>query len=161
VRACRENAQRLLAHGRPVIAFPEGIKGAAKVYRERYRLQRFGRGGAVRVALEAGVPLVPVAIVGAEEAHPVLFKMHTVARLIGLPFLPVTPTFPWLGPFGLVPLPSSWSIRFGPAMPLADLSRDAASDELLLSRLTEELRGSIQTMLDDSLRRRNEDTGAG
>ncbi len=156
VRACRENAQWLLAHGRPVIAFPEGIKGAAKVYRERYRLQRFGRGGAVRVALEAGVPLVPVAVVGAEEAHPVLFKMHTLARLVGLPFVPVTPTFPWLGPFGLVPLPARWSIEFGPPLPLADLAREAASDELLVSRLTETLRSRIQAMLDEALRRRTD-----
>ena len=101
VRACRENAHRLLRAGHSVIAFPEGAKGAAKVFADRYRLQRFGRGGVVRVAIEAGVPLVPVSVVGAEEAHPILFKMHTVARAVGLPFLPVTPTFPWLGPAGL------------------------------------------------------------
>jgi 1-acyl-sn-glycerol-3-phosphate acyltransferase len=83
VRACRENAERLLASGRYVIAFPEGAKGAAKVFRERYRLKRFGRGGVVRVALENGVPLVPVGIVGAEEAHPVLFKWHLPARSVG------------------------------------------------------------------------------
>jgi 1-acyl-sn-glycerol-3-phosphate acyltransferase len=93
VRACRENAERLLRGGRSVVAFPEGQKGAAKVFRERYRLQRFGRGGVVRVAIEARCPLVPVAVIGAEEAHPVLFKMETAARVAGLPFLPVTPTF--------------------------------------------------------------------
>ncbi|MHC4789214.1 MAG: lysophospholipid acyltransferase family protein, partial [Planctomycetota bacterium] len=87
VRACRENAERLLGTGHFVIAFPEGQKGAAKVFRERYRLQRFGRGGVLRVALENRVPLVPVGIVGAEEAHPILFKWHTPARMLGLPFL--------------------------------------------------------------------------
>ena len=69
VRACRENAERLLRAGRTVVAFPEGAKGATKLYRERYRVQRFGRGGVVRLALELGVPLVPVAVEGAEEVH--------------------------------------------------------------------------------------------
>ena len=84
VRACRENAERLLRSGRFVIAFPEGEKGAAKVFRERYRLKRFGRGGVVRLALASRAPLVPVGIVGAEEAHPILFKAHTAARAVGL-----------------------------------------------------------------------------
>jgi hypothetical protein len=83
VRACRENADRLLRTGRSVVAFPEGAKGAAKVFGERYRLKRFGRGGVVRAAIEGEVPLVPVGIVGAEEAHPILFKTHTLARSIG------------------------------------------------------------------------------
>lgn len=154
VRACRENAERLLARGRPVIAFPEGVKGAAKAFRERYRLQRFGRGGVVRIALEAGVPLVPVAVVGAEETHPILFKLSTVARLAGLPFVPVTPTFPALGPVGFVPLPSKWSIRFGEPIALEHLGPEAASDELLVSRLNEELRGQIQSLVDEGVKER-------
>jgi 1-acyl-sn-glycerol-3-phosphate acyltransferase len=151
VRACRENAERLLESGRFVIAFPEGVKGAAKVFRERYRLKRFGRGGVVRVALESGVPLVPVGIVGAEEAHPILFKWHTPARVLGLPFLPVTPTFPLLGPLGVLPLPSKWVIRIGEPIALDHLEPDAASDELLVSRLTEELRIQIQSLMDVGL----------
>lgn len=154
VRACRENAERLLAKGHPVLAFPEGAKGSAKAFRERYRLKRFGRGGAVRVAIEARVPLVPVAIVGGEETHPVLFKLETAARLLGLPFVPVTPTFPWLGPFGLVPLPSKWTIRFGEPLPLHELAAEAAQDDLLVSRLTEELRQRIQAMVDHGVRNR-------
>jgi 1-acyl-sn-glycerol-3-phosphate acyltransferase len=154
VRACRENAERLLRTGRSVVAFPEGQKGAAKVFRHRYRLQRFGRGGAVRVALGSGVPLVPVAVVGAEETHPVLFKVGTPARAVGLPFLPVTPTFPWLGPLGALPLPSKWSIRFGEPLATEDLPADAAQDELLVSRVTEELRQSLQAMLDADVRAR-------
>ncbi|MDH5306629.1 MAG: acyltransferase family protein, partial [Myxococcales bacterium] len=144
VRACRENAARLLAAGHFVIVFPEGAKGAAKVFRERYHLQRFGRGGAIRVALETGAPLVPVGIVGAEEVHPVLFKWHAPARALGLPFLPVTPTFPLLGPLGVVPLPSKWVIRIGRPISFAGVASGAATDELLLSRLNEELRGKIQ-----------------
>ncbi len=154
VRACRENAQRLLADGGWVIAFPEGQKGAAKVFRERYRLQRFGRGGVVRVALETGAPLVPVGVVGAEEAHPILFKVGTLARAVGLPFLPVTPTFPWLGPLGAVPLPSKWVIRFGEPLAIDRLAPDDARDELLVSRLTEELRGEIQRLLEEGLHAR-------
>lgn len=151
VRACRENAERLLDAGRFVVAFPEGVKGAAKVFRERYRLKRFGRGGVIRVALDKQVPLVPVGIVGAEEAHPILFKWHTAARSVGLPFVPVTPTFPWLGPLGALPLPSKWVIRIGKPLPLEHIEADAAEDELLVSRLTEELRGRIQTLVDVAL----------
>jgi 1-acyl-sn-glycerol-3-phosphate acyltransferase len=154
VRACRENAERLLRTGRPVVAFPEGAKGATKVFRQRYRVQRFGRGGVVRTALAARVPLVPVAVVGAEEAHPVLFKIETVAHAVGLPFVPVTPTFPWLGPLGLVPLPSKWSISFGAPIETAHLEPDAAEDEVLVWRMTGELRTAIQTMLDAGVHRR-------
>jgi len=148
VRACRENAQRLLESGRFVVAFPEGVKGAAKVFRERYRLKRFGRGGVVRVALENGVPLHPVGIVGAEEAHPILFKEHALARTLGFPFLPVTPTFPLMGPLGALPLPTKWIIRVGDPLLLDHLEPDAADDELLVARLTEELRSKIQSLVD-------------
>ncbi len=154
VRACRENAERLLASRKFVVAFPEGAKGAAKVFRERYRVKRFGRGGVVRVALQTGVPLIPVGVVGAEEAHPILFKWYTPARAVGLPFLPVTPTFPFLGPLGLLPIPTKWEIRFGEPLPIDHLERDAANDELLVSRLTEELRGRVQGLVDEGLRQR-------
>ena len=154
VRACRENADRLLRKGHSVVAFPEGVKGAAKVFRERYQLKRFGRGGVVRTALENRVPLVPVGVVGAEEAHPLLFKAQLAGRALGLPFLPVTPTFPALGGFGLLPLPSKWVITFGSP---ADLDYDdpsAADDELLVSRLTAQLRSRIQALVDQGLETR-------
>ncbi len=154
VRACRENAERLLASGRIVVAFPEGAKGAAKAFRDRYRLKRFGRGGVVRIALENRVPLVPVGIVGAEEAHPVLFKWTTPARSLGLPFLPITPTFPLLGPMGLLPLPTKWVIRIGAPVAIDHLGPDAAEDELLISRMTEDLRSQVQTLVDVALSER-------
>jgi len=154
VRACRENAKRLLDTGHFTVVFPEGVKGASKPFRDRYQLQRFGRGGAVRVALEAGVPLVPVGVVGAEEAHPVLFKLYSPARALGLPFIPVTPTFPLLGPLGALPLPSKWIIRFGEPLSIDHLEPDAAEDELLVMRLTEELRAEIQVLIDRGLRDR-------
>jgi 1-acyl-sn-glycerol-3-phosphate acyltransferase len=87
-----------------------------KLYRERYRLSHFGRGGFVRLARAAQVPIVPVAIVGAEEIHPLLGKMTKVARPLGLPYIPITPTFPLLGPLGLLPMPTKWSIQIGAAI---------------------------------------------
>jgi 1-acyl-sn-glycerol-3-phosphate acyltransferase len=155
IRACRENAERLLRTGHSVVAFPEGEKGAAKLFADRYRLQRFGRGGVVRLAIACGVPLVPVSIVGGEEAHPILMKLETLARTLGLPFVPVTPTFPWLGPLGVLPLPSRWVLRFGEPLPIGDLDTDAAHDEILISRTTEDLRQRIQTMLDADRRARS------
>jgi 1-acyl-sn-glycerol-3-phosphate acyltransferase len=151
VRACRENAERLLRSRNFVIAFPEGAKGAAKVFRERYRLKRFGRGGVIRIALECGVPLIPVGVVGAEEVHPLLFKWGTPARAVGMPFVPVTPTFPLFGPLGCLPLPSKWLIRVGEPVALEHLEADAASDELLISRLTEDLRARVQGLVDVGL----------
>ena len=154
VRACRENADRLLRTGHSVVAFPEGAKGAAKVFRERYQLKRFGRGGVIRAALENGVPLVPVGVVGAEEAHPILFKAHLPGRALGLPFLPVTPTFPLFGALGLLPLPTKWRITIGEPIDLEYGDPDAAADELLVSRLTAQLRGKIQTLVDEGLEAR-------
>jgi 1-acyl-sn-glycerol-3-phosphate acyltransferase len=151
VRACRENAERLIESRHFIVVFPEGAKGAAKVFRERYRLKRFGRGGVVRVALETGAPIIPVGIVGGEEAHPVLFKWGAPARFIGLPFLPVTPTFPLLGPLGFLPLPSKWVIRFGEKLATDHLPADAASDELLISRMTADMRNRVQTLVDTGL----------
>jgi len=153
VRASRENAERLLRSGHWVVAFPEGVKGAGKLFRDRYRLQRFGRGGVIRVARDTGAPLIPVAVIGAEEVHPVLFKVETLARALGLPFVPVTPTFPALGPLGLVPLPSKWTLRFGAPLSLGGLE-GAVEDEVAISRLTEELRADIQAMVDDGVRAR-------
>jgi 1-acyl-sn-glycerol-3-phosphate acyltransferase len=163
VRACRENTDRLLRTGRSVLAFPEGVKGAAKSFRERYQLKRFGRGGVVRAALENGVPLVPVGIVGAEEAHPVLFKSRLPARILGLPFIPVTPTFPFLGPLGALPLPSKWVVLIGEPIDLTTHAVDSASahapgpvdnEDLLISRSTEMLRERIQALVDEGLDRR-------
>jgi 1-acyl-sn-glycerol-3-phosphate acyltransferase len=155
VRADRANARRLLADGAAVIVFPEGARGLGKPYRDRYRLERFGRGGFVRLCLETGAALVPVAVIGAEEAHPLIARAVAPGRLLGLPYLPITPTFPWLGPLGLVPLPTKWTIRFGEPIDLSAV-HDAADpeDPGLVGRLREEVRQRIQRMLLESLRRR-------
>src|SRR5207245_2691664 len=112
VRACQENAERLLRRGELVATFPEGYKGIGKLFRDRYRLQRFGRGGYIKLALRARCPVVPFAVVGAEEVHPTFFNASAIAKALRLPYLPVTPTFPALGPIGLVPLPTKWTIAF-------------------------------------------------
>ncbi|MDJ0785461.1 MAG: lysophospholipid acyltransferase family protein [Myxococcota bacterium] len=153
VRACRENAEQLLRSGRSVVAFPEGVKGASKTWGERYKLQRFGRGGAVRLGLDLGVPIVPVSVVGAEETQPILYKVESLARASGLPFLPITPTFPWLGPLGFVPLPSRLDFAFGHPL---DVEDSDPRDELVVSRLNEELRSRIQQMVDAGLAARRE-----
>jgi 1-acyl-sn-glycerol-3-phosphate acyltransferase len=119
VRASMDNALALCQAGQLLGVFPEGLRGVGKLYRERYRLTHFGRGGFVRLARAANVPIIPVAIVGAEETHPVLAKMTRLARPFGLPYIPITPTFPWLGPLGLLPVPTKWSIKIGEPMVLA------------------------------------------
>ena len=106
------NAMRLLEQGHLVMVFPEGSKGAGKPFSERYRLQRFGRGGFVELALRTGAPIVPVAVVGSEEIYPKLGESRLLARLTGAPYFPLTPTFPWLGLAGAIPLPSKWRIEF-------------------------------------------------
>lgn len=148
VRACQENAQRLLAKEQLVAVFPEGVKGIGKLFSERYRLQRFGRGGFIKLCLRTGTPIVPVAIVGAEETNPLLFRVEALAKALGLPYLPVTPTFPALGPLGLLPAPTKWQIIFGEPIDFTSHGRDAAEDELLVGKLTERVRATIQGMVD-------------
>lgn len=151
VRACQENAERLLKGEHCVGMFPEGLKGVSKLFRDRYKLQRFGRGGHVKLALRTRTPIVPVTIVGAEETHPNLFSSDLAAKVLGLPFLPITPTFPWLGPLGLIPAPSKWKILFGEPIAMEGYSPDAADDEVLVGRLNEKLRATIQDTLSRAL----------
>jgi 1-acyl-sn-glycerol-3-phosphate acyltransferase len=138
------NALRLLEEDQLVAVFPEGIKGSGKPFAERYQLRRFGRGGFVEVALRAGAPIVPVAVVGSEEIYPKLGDLPAAARLIGAPFFPVTPTFPWLGPLGAVPLPSKWRIEFCEPIETASHGPDAAADRALVLELSERVRETVQ-----------------
>ena len=154
VRASPENAERLLREGELLGVFPEGVKGIGKRYRERYKLARFGRGGFVRVALRTGTPIVPCAIVGAEEIHPVVGKADWLGRPFGLPYFPLTPTFPWLGPLGLLPLPTKWSIDFGEPIDLREHGPEGAEDPILVNRIAESVRETIQKMVDGRLARR-------
>lgn len=149
VRASMENAMPMLARGELVAVFPEGLKGVGKMYRERYRLARFGRGGFVRLAREAQVPLLPVAIVGAEEIHPVIGKITRFAEPLGIPYIPITPTFPWLGPLGLLPVPTKWTIQIGAPIP-----PPKPGDEDGTPRVAEDVRHAIDTMIADLLSQR-------
>jgi 1-acyl-sn-glycerol-3-phosphate acyltransferase len=151
VRACQENAERLLAQDSLVAVFPEGAKGIGKLFRDRYRLQRFGRGGFIRLCLRTGTPLVPAAIVGAEEANPMLYRLEYMTKALGVPYLPITPTFPALGPLGLVPAPTKWKISFGEPISFDAYGHEAANDDILVGRLAERVRGTIQAMLDRTL----------
>lgn len=151
VRACQENAEALLDAGEAVAVFPEGDKGIQKPFTRRYRLQRFGRGGFVKLALRTRTTIVPVAIVGAEEVNPLLAPLRRAASALGLPFLPLTPTFPLLGPAGLLPLPAKWSIDF---LPPVVLEGDPA-DELTVQRHAEDVRDQIQRRLDERVKARS------
>ena len=155
VRACQENAERLLVQDQLVAVFPEGIKGIGKLFRERYQLQRFGRGGFVKLALKCDAPIIPTAVVGAEEIHPMVSKITWLAKSFGIPYVPVTPTFPFLGPVGLVPLPTKWFIAFGePLYFNAEYGAEGANDRILVNKLAEQVRTRIQEMLDGLLKQR-------
>jgi 1-acyl-sn-glycerol-3-phosphate acyltransferase len=151
--ACNPDAERLLRAGELVGVFPEGFKGVGKPFAERYKLQRFGRGGFVSAALRTGTPIVPASIVGAEETYPLLGNIRPLARLLGTPYFPVTPTFPWLGPLGMVPLPSKWLIEFGE--PIKTEGRaDQADDPMAVFNLADQVRETIQQTLYRLLERR-------
>lgn len=152
--AANSDAERLLGAGHLVGVWPEGFKGVGKPFRDRYRLQRFGRGGFVAAALRSQVPIIPCSIVGAEETYPMLGNAGTLARVLGLPYLPLTPTFPWLGPLGLVPLPSKWLIEFGEPISTDDRDAGAADDPAVVFELTDRVRETIQHTLYELLRQR-------
>jgi 1-acyl-sn-glycerol-3-phosphate acyltransferase len=143
VRASMRNALDLCERGHLVGVFPEGLRGIGKLYRERYRLTKFGRGGFVRLARAANVPIIPIAIVGAEETNPVVAKLTRLAKPFGLPYIPVTPIFPLLGPLGLLPVPAKWSIKIGePISP-------SPADETL--EVAEQVRSVVDRMIADLL----------
>ncbi|MXG89830.1 1-acyl-sn-glycerol-3-phosphate acyltransferase [Nocardioides flavescens] len=145
--ACNEDAERMLRGGELVGVWPEGFKGIGKPYAERYKLQRFGRGGFVSAALRTQVPIVPLSVVGAEEIYPLIANLPSLARLLGLPYVPVTPLFPWLGPLGLVPLPSKWLMEFGEPIRTDEFEAGAADDPMLVFNVTDQVRETIQSTL--------------
>ncbi len=152
--ACTEDAERMLSGGELVGVWPEGFKGIGKPYSERYRLQRFGRGGFVSAAMRTGVPIVPLSVVGAEEIYPMIGNLPVLARILGVPYIPVTPTFPLLGPLGLVPLPSKWLVEFGEPIRTDELDEGAADDPMLVFEVTDQVRETIQQSLFALLRER-------
>jgi 1-acyl-sn-glycerol-3-phosphate acyltransferase len=145
--ASNPDAERLLSDGHLVGVWPEGFKGIGKPFTERYKLQRFGRGGFVSAALRTGAPIIPCSIVGAEEIYPIIGNVPSLARLLGLPYLPITPFFPLLGPLGAIPLPSKWLIEFGEPVYTDQYDQGAAEDPMLVFDLTDQIRQSIQQTL--------------
>ncbi|MEV7142005.1 lysophospholipid acyltransferase family protein [Streptomyces tauricus] len=153
-QARMDNALRLLERGELVGVMPEGYKGLGKPFAERYRLRRFGRGGFAAAALRTGTPIVPCAVLGAEEIYPMVADARPVARLLGLPYFPITPTFPLLGPLGAIPLPTKWTIRFGTPLPTDHYAQDALDDPMFVHKLSDEVRDTVQDMLTEMVRER-------
>lgn len=154
VRASQENAQQLLQAQMPVVVFPEGVKGLGKLYRDKYHLARFGRGGFIRLCLRTGAPLVPVAFIGPEEIHPMMARETFFAGMLGIPYVPITPTFPWLGPAGLIPLPSKWFIHILPPIDLSEYGPEAEKDRVLVYRLAQRVKNQIQEVIVEQLKNR-------
>lgn len=142
--ASNADARRLLAAGHLVGVWPEGFKGVGKSFSERYRLQRFGRGGFVAQAISAQVPIIPCSIIGAEETYPMLGEAPLLAKLLGLPYFPLTPTYPWLGVLGMIPLPTKWTIEFGEPIATDAMDPTLADDPMTVLDLTDEVRETIQ-----------------
>jgi 1-acyl-sn-glycerol-3-phosphate acyltransferase len=153
--ACNEDAERMLGDGELVGVWPEGFKGIGKPFSERYKLQRFGRGGFVAAALRTGVPIVPLSVVGAEEIYPLVGNIPALARLLGIPYVPITPFFPWLGPLGMVPLPSKWLMEFGVPIRTDEYEPGAADDPMLVFNVTDQVRETIQQSLYSLLMQRS------
>lgn len=155
VRACPENAEHLLKNEHLVVVFPEGVKGIGKYFNQRYQLQRFGRGGFIRLCMKTKSPLIPVGVVGAEEIHPIIYKSNVLAKTIGIPYLPITPTFPLLGLLGCIPFPTKWYIHFGKPIYFDHHPPEAMNDDLLIHKLSEEVRDNIQNIIRELLKKRS------
>jgi 1-acyl-sn-glycerol-3-phosphate acyltransferase len=153
-------AEHLLNSGELVGVFPEGFKGTGKPFRNRYQLQRFGRGGFVRTALRTGAPLIPCAIVGAEEIYPMVADWEELAATLKLPYFPITPLFPWFGPLGVIPLPSKWIIEFCDPVPTDGFTKDQWEDEDVIAELADKVKDTIASKIDELLAERGPAFGA-
>jgi 1-acyl-sn-glycerol-3-phosphate acyltransferase len=149
-----DDTRRLLERDELVLVFPEGVRGTGKSFKDRYRLRRFGRGGFVTTAIRSRAPIIPVSVVGSEEIYPMVADLAPVARFFGLPYFPVTPFFPWLGPLGLIPLPSKWRIQFHAPIHVEEHPPEAADDQNLVMALSDEVRNTIQQGIYDNLKLR-------
>ncbi len=147
VLATEDNGERLLDQDQLVLVMPEGYKGAGKLFKERYRLARFGRGGFVQMALKKRAPLIPLSVVGAEETYVSLYKSNTLAKLTGFPYFPISPTFPWFGLLGFVPMPTKWYIDVGAPIPTDGYKQGSENNPVLVSQLTDQVRNIVQEMI--------------
>ena len=145
------NCVHMLENEECVVAFPEGVRGMNKLYRQRYQLQRFGS-GFMRLALETRTPIVPVGIVGSEEQNPGFANLEGVARALGIPALPITWAFPWLGPLGLLPLPVKYRLYFGEPM---SFEGDASDEDAVIEEKVDQVKARIDALLQRGLRERD------
>ncbi|MDE0885437.1 MAG: lysophospholipid acyltransferase family protein [Myxococcota bacterium] len=146
-----KNCASMLDAGECVMVFPEGVRGMNKLYEDRYRLMRFGL-GFMRLALETNTPIVPVSIIGSEEQQPGLANLSGLARLFGMPALPLTPTFPLLGPLGLLPLPVKYHLYFGEPM---SFEGDASEDDADIEDRVDRVRAAIEEGFERGLAERS------
>ena len=149
-----EDTRRLLERDELVLVFPEGTRGTGKGFKDRYRLRRFGRGGFAATAIRAQAPIIPISVVGSEEIYPMLGDLRPVARFLGLPYFPVTPFWPWLGPLGMIPLPSKWRIQFHPPVEVSNLPPNTAEDQHQVMALADDVRDTIQRGIYENLKLR-------
>jgi 1-acyl-sn-glycerol-3-phosphate acyltransferase len=149
-----DDTRRLLERDELVLVFPEGTRGTGKSFKDRYRLRRFGRGGFVATAIRTQAPIVPVSVVGSEEIYPMIGDLGPIAKVFGLPYFPVTPFWPWLGPLGMIPLPSKWRIQFHAPIKVSHLPVKAAEDQHEVMALADEVRSTIQQGIYDNLKLR-------
>ena len=149
-----DDTRRLLERDELVLVFPEGTRGTGKSFKDRYRLRRFGRGGFVATAIRAHAPIIPISVVGSEEIYPMIADLRPVARLFGLPYFPITPFWPLLGPLGMIPLPSKWRIQFHAPIEVAHLAPEAAQDQHLVMGMADNVRDVIQRGIYDNLKLR-------
>ena len=146
-----ENGIRLLDQGELVAVYPESYEGVSKPFKERYRLARFGQGDFVKMALATQSPVIPVSVVGAEETYIALANSRTLAKATGSPYFTISPTFPWLGLLGLVPLPTRWHIDFGLPIPMDTYGADQADNLVLVSQVSDQVRNTLQEMIQSRL----------
>jgi 1-acyl-sn-glycerol-3-phosphate acyltransferase len=149
-----DDTRRLLEHDELVLVFPEGVRGTGKNFKDRYRLSRFGRGGFVATAIRSRAPIIPVSVVGSEEIYPMLADLAPMARFFGLPYFPITPFWPLLGPLGMIPLPSKWRIQFHAPIHVEEHPPEAADDQNLVMALADDVRDVIQQGIYDNLKLR-------
>lgn len=149
-----DDTRRLLERDQLVLVFPEGVRGTGKPYADRYKLRRFGRGGFVSTAIRAGAPIIPVSVVGSEEIYPMIGDIPGLAKILGLPYFPITPMWPWLGPLGLIPLPSKWRLQFHAPIHVEEHPPEAADDQNLVMALSDQVRDTIQQGIYDNLKLR-------
>ena len=144
------NCAHMLENGECVTVFPEGVRGMNKLFSQRYRLQRFGM-GFMRLALETNTPIVPVGIVGSEEQQPGFANLGRIGKLLGMPAFPITATFPWLGPLGLLPLPVKYRIHFGEPILFEG---DPTDEDTVIEDKVDRVKAAISELLEQGRRER-------